>query len=342
MRAMINYEFLLAPAYIHEDGVVNSVQDLLMCCEHVERLSDPPLLEFDITLKMAEAALYPSVQLYRDRFAVLEDCPFSAEDVYRVVNNIIEKGKCISSEIPERIVEWCDEHVDPEEFLGVECQRKEQLLSNVEMIGLGEVLNGIKFSFLHGASIDGSNIEKVAFSGKVNEIFPELECVLPLEVLGSFPVFCSHGEFSQSLDPLEVFRGAQNDSDLKFSFYLKAKAIASGNGNPDSCADWGSFGVGRGFFSSLKNNQCAGSGAFGSVVLDTIAHVLAGQPKNEISIFATKAGSGVARSHGKYKAYRTHLTGGKQALRLMFWKHEDGGIVFANVGNKHELKIEKP
>ena len=39
------------------------------------------------------------------------------------------------------------------------------------------------------------------------------------------------------------------------------------------------------------------------------------------------------------RAFRVHVTSGKEAIRLMFWK-KGNKIEFANVGVKHELLIE--
>ncbi|MNC68098.1 hypothetical protein D3C75_1186550 [compost metagenome] len=81
---------------------------------------------------------------------------------------------------------------------------------------------------------------------------------------------------------------------------------------------------------------------FSSVLFDTVAHVLAGTPKSSLEIFTKSKDSAEPRMHGKLVAYRTHVTRGNRALRLMYWLAPSGVVIFANVGNKFDLEISPP
>jgi hypothetical protein len=71
------------------------------------------------------------------------------------------------------------------------------------------------------------------------------------------------------------------------------------------------------------------------LLAESCARIVIKKPKYELNPFQTR------QIQDGWKSYRTHLTKGGAALRLMLWVKKGGGIVFANVGEKAELEISE-
>jgi hypothetical protein len=77
------------------------------------------------------------------------------------------------------------------------------------------------------------------------------------------------------------------------------------------------------------------------VTVESCARIVLGIPKNPINEFRERV-DGNAKQRKREDgalAFRTHLTKKGVGLRLMFWRHTDGTIEFANIGGKGELLI---
>jgi hypothetical protein len=71
------------------------------------------------------------------------------------------------------------------------------------------------------------------------------------------------------------------------------------------------------------------------LLTESCARLIIGDPKYETKQFNTR------EIMDGWQSFRTHLTKGGEALRLMFWVKPNGGIVFANIGVKFELAISE-
>ena len=131
--------------------------------------------------------------------------------------------------------------------------------------------------------------------------------------------------------------------DLKLALFAGTLKLTLAAGRSIGEIELDSFLIGHDFIDSLKRNQAYISGVYFSVVFDTIVSLLADMPKNEVSPFRVSADSATQRtsSDKSMKAFRTHITSSGLALRLMFWKKNDGQILLANIGPKNECKISE-
>jgi len=81
---------------------------------------------------------------------------------------------------------------------------------------------------------------------------------------------------------------------------------------------------------------------FSMTIVESCARIVLNKPKKSVEPFREEENMSskqrVRKSDGAL-AFRTHLTGGGLALRLMLWVLKDGTIEFANVGVKAELVI---
>ena len=149
--------------------------------------------------------------------------------------------------------------------------------------------------------------------------------------------------FPNSLQAEDVWNSARDGTDVHFSILLKMKEIVAASGSPRSLELMPGFIVGSEFIDSLHENQSGPNSRHGSNVLDCCARVLLGTPKNSLDKF-TKGPRSVNREQRVRKrdgalAFRTHVTKGHEALRLMMWRHPLGVFEFANVSVHNDFTL---
>ncbi|MBS4085961.1 hypothetical protein [Pseudomonas rustica] len=340
MRAVINFEFLLAPAFAPADDIIESIDELRMLADQVTNLSAPPFLEQEILWAMQEEGYYPSTKLFKEKLSKLEDCPYGPDDVVRMVNRILEKTACISTVEPERLAEWQDKVVMTP-FTNFSGPRLEKLVGFFETLSLSCFFEKRDYSVLSFCE-ESSAAKEVSISGVVNEVYPEVQQSLPAEFLSKLPVYFKYSDFIADGVANDLFDNARSTGDFKCAFYAGAMALIYKSGGDTSLLHWDDFNISPDFLDSLDRNQCMPGDRFGSVLLDSVSHILAGSPKSAVSIFTTTINSEEPRVFGSYIGYRTHLTRSGRGLRLMLWRSKNGSTIFANVGNKFELEISDP
>lgn len=173
--------------------------------------------------------------------------------------------------------------------------------------------------------------------GTIPERIPQ-ERNLPLALSQGIPVSFCHEELIASLDLWELWNGALNAESVRLCIESAVKnLIASGANASKKCA----YSIGGEFINSLHAWDANARRDFAMVTIESCARIVLDIPKNSINEFRVNAKADAdqrSRDDGAL-AFRTHLTKKGVGLRLMFWKHKDGLIEFANIGGKDELEI---
>ncbi|HBO6946294.1 TPA: hypothetical protein L4942_003764 [Pseudomonas aeruginosa] len=342
MRAIVNYEYLLAPALAPDTDVFSRAEDVCILWQQFQKLTVPPVLEEDALISMIDAGLYPSENIYKEKFCRIEDFPFSPHDIARIVNNILESGQCLSEVEPEIITEWDEKEFTPSKIPNITEHRESQLFSQSESIAICSAISQKRYGILFFNQHLQSTLKQIEVTGNLTDIYPEDAATLPLKISETTPIFYSQSEYIQSQNPLAIYKSAQNETDFKYSYYVGAKKLSKSNGDESNHLKWDEFRIGPHFIQSLIDCECTEDHQFSETCFDTVIHLLANCPKSDLDIFTKSADSKEPRTHGNHTAYRTHVTKGGRALRLMYWKDDNNRLTLANIGNKHDLYIAPP
>lgn len=173
------------------------------------------------------------------------------------------------------------------------------------------------------AAVTGLQIRR---SGQT-EFHPLLDIEEPVQIL-----FNLNDIFDSDLSD-RSWKCATSAEDIYTSIWIGAAAHSKRvNGEVPPAKN---FRVGGDFFDSARLNQCANFGPFSSTTLKTCIYYLC-----DPTAVSRKVFRGIEkRTIDQATAYRSHITKGNPALRLLTWEGAGGEIEFANVGPKHELRI---
>lgn len=144
-------------------------------------------------------------------------------------------------------------------------------------------------------------------------------------------------DLADAATPLALWNLAQHSKDLYLAMLLKCVAISRGSGEPIGVKDVPRFAIGSVFLDSLATVQAGPGENRASVVLEACCRVILRIPKYQLAPMGKR--SQLTREQDRATAWRTHVTKGHEAIRLMIWQYGDT-LELANVGPKHELKIE--
>lgn len=143
-----------------------------------------------------------------------------------------------------------------------------------------------------------------------------------------------------SLDPTTLWQTASEPVEFQLAIRLLSERLAIETGT--DLASYREFRLGPHFISSLLQWHGSGTNFYSANVLETCARIIANVPKNDLNEMTSKSITGKdkpkVRGDGA-KAFRTHISKGGEAIRLMYWLLRDGSIEFANIGSKGELEI---
>ena len=341
MQTIIKYEYLLSPAFGCDADMLRLSSELEMLSEHIAADFDAPMIEDDTINRMIEAGLYPSLDLFQERLSKLpRDFPYCAHDIVHMVNRIVQRGRC-ASEIASTVdVEWEMKSLAPI-FVNMVAHRACEMTALYEKIAISNFLEDRNYSTLYFCHGNTNVFQKISFQGVALDIYPDTGYKFPLNIHADAKIFHSYKKFLSEKDGALLFSNADENT-LKKAFYVGALNLESVSGGMLKSKSWRDFDIGSSFYQSLIDNECAPGMKFGSVLFDTIVHLISGSPKSSLDVFTKTKDSDEPRMHGKLTAYRTHITKSGRGLRLMFWRADSGVIIFANVGNKSELEIMRP
>lgn len=335
MTAAITCEVLLAPAYCAPSKIEAFVESLLQIKLDLEFSALPPKVEDDIESRLIESGDYPCDKLFNSNISSLDDCIYSGRDVARLVGNIISMASSVNDLLPEHVCEWSSLNID--QVIGFSPERGRQFNDLLSLIAISKACTNKRTAVIHPN--DEFSSWSARISGTVDSMYPELLDGLPRVIVEDISVYPVYSDYMSSLNPDEIFESARNDYGVKLAIYVGAMQLLERSGRSRADIQWGSFSLGAQFVQSLIDHQCYFGQRFHSVCFECICHVVSLIEKNEVNPFYTSDKSDVQRSKGGLLAWRTHITKRHEALRLMFWKGQDGHIELANVGNKYELEI---
>lgn len=341
MQAIIKYEYLLSPAFGSDADILRLSSELEMLSEHIDEIVDAPMIEDDTINRMIEAGFYPSVDLFQERLSKLpKDFPYCAHDIVHMVNRIVQRGRCASEIASALDVEWQAKSLAPV-FENLLAHRVSEMTALYEKIAISNFLENENYSTLYFCHRNINAFQTISFQGVAVDIYPDNGYEFPLNIQVDAKIFSSYRKFLSEKNGASLFISS-DENNIKKALYVGALNIECVSGGTLKSKSWTDFDVGEHFFQSLVDNECAPGMRFGSVLFDTITHILSGAPKSSLDIFTKTKDSDEPRMHGKLTAYRTHVTKSGRGLRLMFWQSTSGVIIFANVGNKFELEITPP
>jgi len=334
MRILISADYLLASAFCDQDDIRHYYNGLTrLRGEH--EAGRPVFLEPDALLKLQDMGMYPSLDLFKENFPTKHDLSFGAEQIMKIVIYLLENVTPFN--IDDTILAEWDEvelEVDPE--LHTDRERDEDLARLMVDLSLESAGFGYSHIVFHHHKPDFPRSAVV--KGTISSVFPS-QFQVPRLIDHEIPISDNLIDYILNIDAEKFYQDATNDGELKRALYFGVVQFLAANGKDPRSFNEADFTLARGFRDSTLGHECAGTSAYSSTFYQTVVRALAGNPKNSIDTFDTSNKSGVQLERNGRKAWRTHVTGGNRALRLMFWTHPSGLIELANVGNKWEERI---
>jgi|GEM_PF-1785773 len=165
-----------------------------------------------------------------------------------------------------------------------------------------------------------------------------LQTAPPFSLFQNIPVAFSHEQLIESLDLGAIWDGASSDEAVRLSVEACVKSFILSGAETNGVSG---FSIGSGFIESLHAWGADSRHDYAMVTIESCARIVLGIPKKPINEFRESADGNAKQRIRKdgALAFRTHLTKKGVGLRLMFWRHTDGTIEFANIGGKAELEI---
>lgn len=150
----------------------------------------------------------------------------------------------------------------------------------------------------------------------------------------------SPSDYLNALSRSDIWKAASTSSELEVAIALEAKSLAE----VTESAAISIFRVGSEFLASLHSSQAIGQGAFADTALSKCAHIVTNSGLVNAQPFRTAAAANAGpriRQRDGATAMRAHITGGHQALRLMYWLLPGGAVEFSCVRSKFDLQIDE-
>ncbi|MBQ0528515.1 hypothetical protein SGI36_09990 [Providencia rettgeri] len=343
MVAVINFEYLISPILCDSSIFSKIVKNVRLLSELFSAGIPIAFIEEDIIIKMSEHKLFPSQNIYQRIISQLdEDISICSSDLVRMINIILTHSKEFDSSFISHEVEWDSEVVFSPDFCYISDVRFNELKSLYTNISIENHFSEMKFFPLYFNDQNPLCSQRISITGKVRNIYPDKDKVYPYQYNGSVNLFADIDDFFLKMDGFNLFKLAKTPLEMKLSFYIGTLKIINEN-NLDTNFSWDDFKVGASFIDSLKVSECYAEQQFSSTLYSIIINLLAKTNKSEVNPFYKSDSADEPRTLGHLTAYRTHVTKKGRALRLLFWKDMEADIlIFANVGNKHELEILKP
>jgi|GEM_PF-6502649 len=338
-QALLSCDFLLAPAYCDHRAIEYYVENLTEIMSSLRDLGSTHMLEHNAEDKLRAAGKFPYKDLFEKNLRRSEVQVYSANDVARIVNNILIHATRFSYQ-EQYIFDLENKSLDPS-FVEIEDFRAQELEGLIEWVALCNEMRDGEISILHHCLVN--KFLNVEFEATIADT-TRSDVKLPYVVQQKIELHSDYKKFLISIPRNSIFEAAFLDDVFKvrFAIYVETLVALKNRDLPIADFRWDDFKISSGLVSSLYKNASGYKQPFFSVCLSTIAGVLSRDPAVEKSIFKKSEKDKSPRTHGNYIAYRAHVTKSGVALRLMYWENENGHIVLANVGSKRELFIHDP
>lgn len=336
MRPIVTCEFLLGPAYCDPYLINDFVLDLLQIHADVTQSDKPPLLEDDAYTKLVASNRFPTDKVFAKNITEEDGASvYSANDITTLVNKILSTTQSMEDNDYCWITEWQDLSFNPEFKLKELPNRDSELSELLSNIAIFNITQHTEVCALHHHDLNARSTE---LNGTLLEAYPT-DLKFPLAISLELQVHSRYKAYLSNVSPSHFFSQNMSLHDLKLGVYARALRIVREGGRNLSSIDWADFSFGAGFVDSLAKTQSSFNQKYFETLIDCLAHIIAAVPKYQLSPFCVKAGSEEQIKRGHNLAFRSHITKGGAALRLMHWKTKNNRIIFANVGTKGELVI---
>ena len=338
LATLLSCEFIVSPSLSSESCVEDRIEDLVALRRAVREKVHAVLIEDQAMDKLVEEQKYPTQNLFEQSLRRAGIVSYSAQDVSKIVNNILSEAVEISSSKPDYLFEFVVSSCEPD-FRGITPGRRDALLELLGIIAARSCWAGLRGGLLHTCNYNC--FDRVRLQSQVHCVVPDQSVKYPAQIVHDQLLFSSYGEWLDAQDPVAAYNDASCDDDVKFAIYLAARGKRKQAGADISDFTLKSFKLSNDFVASLARNQSCGRQKFGGAVLEAAADIVSGISVRDIGPFWSQESEGEARMRLDYEACRTHVTKGNEGMRLMFWRRADGHIVLANVGTKNELRISR-
>jgi hypothetical protein len=331
MQIVVSSDFLVSPAFCAHNILENRINDLIAIKREMETGGNRIVIETNSLIKLTNLQYYPCPPIFKKNIPPELAEFFSPKDIAKVVHGIASMTVDQECLLPESVAYWNTKTIDPN-LIGCCHERSEAISQLVEDVFLANYIHEKSLSLLHHPLEE--RIKSIDFSGELTHSIPEVEPPPPVTLHNFVPVFASYTEFLSKFDASDAYRKAQTQLQIIDAFTLGAASIAKQHGKNGlrPCT------YGDQFFTSLDEHQCAPGQRFSNTTFEVICHVIAGVEKYAHKPMYSDLDKKEQLIRDGKLAWRTHITKGNQALRLMYWT-EGGNIIFANVGNKNALEI---
>ncbi|MCK8666779.1 hypothetical protein M1M11_18000 [Pseudomonas azerbaijanoccidens] len=331
MQIVVSCDFLISPAFCAHHLFESRINDLITIKREMEVGGRRVVIEAETLVKLANLQYYPCAPIFKKNIPPELAEFFSPKDIAKVVHNIASMTVDQECSLPESVAYWDTKIINPN-LIGCCHERSEGISQLVEEVFLANYIHEKALSILHHPLEE--DIKSIDFFGELTHSIPETQPPAPLTVQNFVPVFSSYTDFLSKFDASEAYGKATTQLQIIDAFTLGAASIAKQHGKNGvffyTCGD--------SFFDSLNEHQCAPGQRFANTAFDVICHVVAGVEKYAHKpMYSDLDKKEQIVKDGKC-AWRTHITKGNPALRLMYWI-EEGKIIIANVGNKNALEI---
>lgn len=332
MTLVVSCDFLVAPSVCLPGELTNCVESLISVKQQINEKNANIKIEPDVMGKLTNHDLFPCIKRFNRNIEALKDQKlYSGRDIAKLVNNILSKIDENNSFGHGYLVEWGEQAIQPT-LNGSIPARKEELLDLVRNMSVTSWIHSIDLTMLHyPIEMDHSTVH---LNAEVKCIVPEDINETPFQIETSIPVLNNFENYLVKLNAFELFENSENEIALRDAIVAGSLSISQRGGS----GEVNKFRFGQRFLDTLNRNQCSPKKRFSGPTFDVICHVVAGVKKYEQKEFYNDPDKKIQLVRNGKTAWRTHITKGNPALRLMYW--QDGDVIeLANIGTKKELEI---
>jgi len=334
MQLVISCDYLVSPAFCTPEELDICVESLIAVKRELARPNNTVTIEENALLKLESIGQYPCARIFNHNIGDGFDSAYSGRDIARTVNNILSMRLDESCCVPLCLAEWREREISPL-IKGCLPERSSDLEDLVEGISLASYVYGRNFSMLHHPL--SPDVSSIKVAGEISALEPEPADLFPIKFDGVVSVFSDFLQYSAALGGFSLYEAAVTDEEFKAAIFSGALSVLKSVGL-DTMISWDQLSFGADFIDTLHAHQCGPKGRFSGTAYDVICHAVAGAKKYEVNPFYEDVGKKIQKTSNGNSAWRTHITKGNPALRLMYWS-SGGSVQLANIGNKKELLI---
>lgn len=332
MQVIVSCDYLVSPAFCDSGMLAEKVSDLIAIKRELDDGGNKVIIEKDSLDKLTKLELYPCTQIFNHNIPAELRSEFAPKDIATIVRGIasmvVEDDDRL---LPACAGEWNSIALNPE-LEGCSFERSEPLTKLVEEVFLASQIHKKSLSILHHPL--EAEINTIKITGELNHSVPELSDKFPVELSDEVRVHSAYPKFLAQFNSSDMYQQADTPAQIHAAIKIGAAAIMQRSDQSDLLQ----FSFGEHFIESLHAHQCAPGQKFSNTAFDVICHVVASMPKYPHKPMYSDLNKKIQKKKNEALGWRTQITKGNPALRLMYWSKDDI-IELANVGNKKELVI---